>query len=174
MKQHNSDKHEVRQPKTYFCNICDAKYTDQNSLKDHKQVHIKKHKCKDCLYKANSDKELNEHIARRHAEKYECEWCDFVTHSKANISEHERKDHNITKNKKTYKCQKCENIYRYETDLVSHIEEAHSPKPFRATTRQGFSYDERRKNGFCRFWNHTECSFGERCKFLHEEAPHCR
>ena len=144
------------------------------SLKVHKRVHAKRYNCTVCLYKADSEKELKEHTERRHSEKYECELCDFVSQQKADISEHERKDHNITKVRKQYDCNKCENIYRYEAELKSHNEKEHSHNQRRSGSGYKYSYQERNTNSYCRFWNHAQCSLGESCKILHEEAPLCR
>ena len=135
---------------------------------------MKKHRCGHCLFTANSKDELDEHTSRRHSKQYECDLCDFVTHIKADIGEHEKKDHNIKKTRKSFNCETCANVYRSETDLNKHTEEVHTPKRARIGSRQKFTYEERKRNGFCRFWNHTECLYGEECKFLHEEAPYCR
>ena len=44
----------------------------------------------------------------------------------------------------------------------------------RGFLKQTFTYEEQKRNGFCRFWNNSECFYGNQCKFLHEEAPYCR
>jgi hypothetical protein len=80
----------------------------------------------------------------------------------------------ITLKKKSYKCESCANVYKSEMDLNKHSEEVHMPKRNIMSFRQKFSQEERKRNVFCRFWDHAECHFGDECKFLHEEAPHCR
>ena len=60
---------------------------------------------------------------------------------------------------------------------MHHMDKDHvsrAPKAPKRGLRQKFTQEERKRNGFCRFWNHSECSFGEFCRFVHEEAPHCR
>ena len=44
----------------------------------------------------------------------------------------------------------------------------------RSQINKQYSYEERKQNGFSRFWNHTRCKFYDNCKYLHEEAPHCQ
>ena len=174
LKNHKSEQHRETTVNYYACTICDTKCTNLNSLNDIKKTHMKKHRCGHCLFTANSKDELDEHTSRRHSKQYECDLCDFVTHIKADIGEHEKKDHNIKKTRKSFNCETCANVYRSETDLNKHTEEVHTPKRARIGSRQKFTYEERKRNGFCRFWNHTECLYGEECKFVHEEAPYCR
>ena len=91
------------------------------------------------------------------------------------ISVHEKNDHNIKKGRKTHKCERCANVYRSQTDLKKHEDEAHVPRTSRSGSKKTFSHEEKKRNGFCRFWNHAKCRFEENeCMFLHEEAPHCR
>ena len=157
------------------CNICDRKCVDANSLTEHKRVHVKKHKCTHCLFKADCSDELEDHTRRRHSKVYECDWCDFETHIKSDISDHEKKDHNIQKARKIHSCQTCENVFRSASELQKHMEVEHGPEQSRSGFRKQFTYEEKRRNGFCRFWNHAACNFGDQnCKFMHEEAPHCK
>ena len=157
----------------FGCNVCDTKCVSLEVLSEHKKKHIKIYKCNHCLYKANSEAELKNHITRRHSKEYECEWCDFASHTKAEVSEHETKEHKIKKTRKIFSCEKCDSIFRTTTALDSHMEEYHSTKSSNPGFKHLFTDEERRQNGFCRFWNHSVCKF-ENCKFLHEEAPHCR
>ena len=85
------------------------------------------------------------------------------------------KPNNIQKGRKMYKCQKCTNIYRSQTDLNKHKDEVHTPRTSKSGFKKKFSHEEKKRNGFCRFWNHAKCRFEEdQCMFMHEEAPHCR
>ena len=125
--------------------------------------------------KADCSDELEDHTRRRHSKVYECDWCDFETHIKSDISDHEKKDHNIQKARKIHSCQTCENVFRSASELQKHMEVEHGPEQSRSGFRKQFTYEEKRRNGFCRFWNHAACNFGDQnCKFMHEEAPHCK
>ena len=98
--------------------------------------------------------------------------CEFTAETQTKMSEHEKDFHNI----KNYSCGKCDKIFKFSEELKQHVEREHeqsnrSPGTY---SRKEYSLDERRRNGFCRFWNHSSCSFGNQCKFVHEEAPFCR
>ena len=59
--------------------------------------------------------------------------------------------------------------------MNKHKEEVHNQAGARAGVRKNnFSHEEKKINGFCRFWNHTKCLLGKECAFLHEAAPYCR
>ena len=66
LKKHRQTQHEEVVIYNYSCNICDKKFLDLDSLNEHKRCHVKKLKCKDCLFKADSKEELDEHTRRRH------------------------------------------------------------------------------------------------------------
>ena len=173
VKKHRQEQH-PKPPVYYSCSVCDTKCNDTESLNDHKKKHMKKINCNHCLFKADSKQELDNHISRRHKEKFECDWCDFVTHVKGDISEHEKNEHNMTKARKMHNCKKCENVYRSVSDLKNHENEVHSQESSRSMLQNKFSYEQKKRNGFCRFWNHAQCRFKEEdCKFLHKEAPFC-
>ena len=173
VKKHRHEQH-ANPPVYHSCNICDTRCNDMNSLNEHKKKHVKNHKCNNCLFKSDSKQELDEHITRRHREKFVCEWCDFVTHVKGEISEHEKNEHNIKKARKMLNCDKCANVYRSVSDLKNHVDDAHRQKSPRSMMRNKFSFQEKKRNGFCRFWNNAECKFNaEDCRFIHEKAPHC-
>ena len=142
------------------------------------RIHAKKNNCTHCLYRAESKEELDTHIDRRHSIKYECDWCDFVHRSKEGITKHEKEDHKIQKKK--LNCNKCDNTYKSTSDLNRHLETSHSQRKTnigdqrRTDQRRTFSAGERKRNGICRFWNNSQCTFGESCTFFHQEAPFCR
>ena len=90
-----------------------------------------------------------------------------MSQSKDGVSQHERRDHNIKKTRKRSPCDECDETFLNSSDRDKHVKTLHGSK------RNKFSKDERRRNGFCRYWNYSKCS-NENCKYLHEEAPYCR
>ena len=168
LKKHNP-------PIYHTCEVCKNEFRDKNSLTNHMQTHKKKQKCNQCLYMADSQDELDNHVLRRHSKEYECDLCDFVSQSKNGILQHEKDDHNIKKTRKKFNCIKCDETFVALSDCETHMETSHATnKSNRGFHRRTFSAEERRRNGFCCFWNQSECSFGESCRFLHQEAPYCR
>ena len=74
---------------------------------------------------------------------------------------------------KNYKCIQCDISFKTSEDLKYHLDETHKPQKS-APSRKVYSHQEKKQNGYCRFWNHYNCTFEKHCKFLHDEAPHCR
>ena len=170
--------HEIRkhsQNTKFKCETCSKEFQDNSSLKEHKKTHTTKLKCDYCQYRADSKPELNTHFLKRHSKQYECDWCDHVSHTKDNIEHHERVDHKITKTRGKYSCDDCEKVFLTSNDKVRYVEITHyKTQENRGFLKRSLSYEERKRNGFCRFWNNSECFYGYQCKFLHEEAPYCR
>ena len=103
----------------------------------------------------------------RHAPKYSCRMCEFVNETQEGISQHERGFHKIM----NYSCSVCDKTFKLKSEIQEHTKTNHLDQ---GRKKRVFSMEEKKRNGFCRFWNHSTCKFQENCKFLHEEAPHCR
>ena len=126
---------------------------------------MKTFECRECLFKASTAQEVDDHVKRRHKKEYRCGMCDFVNEVQEEISEHEKEFHKI----KNFNCSVCEKTFKFSNELKQHSSEAHG-----RASRKTYSYEDRRSNGYCRFWNHSTCKFGQFCKFVHDEAPHCK
>uniref|UniRef100_A0A3B4UA33 BCL6A transcription repressor b n=1 Tax=Seriola dumerili TaxID=41447 RepID=A0A3B4UA33_SERDU len=91
---------------TYFCNGCDSKFSDEDSLKDHMvQVHSDKpYKCDCCQaafrYKGNLASHKTVHTG---AKPYHCNICGAQFNRPANLKTHTR----IHSGEKPYKCETC-------------------------------------------------------------------
>jgi hypothetical protein len=136
---------------------------DLAKLNEHKKLHVKV-QCTKCRFTANTQTEVESHEKRMHATQFKCGMCEFSADSKDKLREHEKGFHKVT----NYKCIQCDKSFTSSDDLKEHLDTTHR------TNKKIFSYEERKRNGFCRFWNHSNCSFEKHCRFLHEEAPHCR
>ncbi|KAM7400990.1 hypothetical protein PAMA_005270 [Pampus argenteus] len=91
---------------TFFCNGCDSKFTEEDSLKDHMvQVHSDKpYKCDCCQaafrYKGNLASHKTVHTG---AKPYRCNICGAQFNRPANLKTHTR----IHSGEKPYKCETC-------------------------------------------------------------------
>ena len=113
---------------------------------------------------------MDEHVQRRHNIQVKCTLCDFTTETKNKLSDHVKDFHKI----KSFNCPKCHKSFNNHDDLKKHDTNEHGQKEHSSPSKKTFTQHERRANGFCSFWNHSTCRFGEFCRFAHEEAPPCR
>ena len=165
LKKHMEDMHSPNQSVNYPCDVCDEQFKNMDVLREHLQIHRKDFHCDQCLFKASSAQDIQDHIKRRHQQQFRCEMCMFICVTKEGIDEHEKVFHKI----ENYSCRVCAKTFKFSNQLKEHTSAEHE-----TSMKKTYSFEERKRNGFCRFWNHTSCKFEESCKFLHEEAPHCR
>ena len=96
-------------------------------------------------------------------------------HDKESVSKMELELHNELCHKtKKYYCEVCEKEFSDLYEVNRHNEKEHSVNNRRNDTNWAWSLQERRNNGFCVYWNRDGCSYGDLCKFTHEESPECR
>ena len=86
-----------------------------------------------------------------HTVELNCGMWNFTTDTKEDLSEHEKDFHKIL----NYKCKNCKKDFKFSSELDDHMQAKHKDGPATSQKRQTFSYQERKKNGFCRFWNHS-------------------
>ena len=104
-----------------------------------------------------------------------------------------------TSSKSIYKCNNCDYETEVKSILKTHVENQHgntaSDGNLNSDSRQSkrsdrdngnnqerrhgrsrpvcYSPEERKKNGFCIYWNRGFCVNEDRCRFLHAESPNC-
>ena len=148
------------------CNICEEKFRDASSLKDHTEKnHSNKQqpdhspenfKCSICEKEFNKELSLKEHLERAHTNDgdWNCDDCDHQTNSVSNLKKHlnltGHKSQKITPtSENTFYCKLCTTTTSSETNLKEHMIAKHkSYKP-------------------CR--NLPDCKFGNDCIFNHNE-----
>ncbi|XP_040911899.1 BCL6A transcription repressor b isoform X1 [Toxotes jaculatrix] len=114
---------------TYFCNGCDSKFTDEDSLKDHMvQVHSDKpYKCDCCQaafrYKGNLASHKTVHTG---AKPYHCNICGAQFNRPANLKTHTR----IHSGEKPYKCETCGSRFVQVAHLRAHVLIHTGEKPY--------------------------------------------
>ncbi|TNN69879.1 B-cell lymphoma 6 [Liparis tanakae] len=118
----------------YFCNGCDSKFTETDSLKEHMaQVHSDKpYKCDCCQaafrYKGNLASHKTVHSGSK---PYHCNICGAQFNRPANLKTHTR----IHSGEKPYKCEtcgsrfvqceKCDLHFRHKSQLRLHLRQKH-------------------------------------------------
>ncbi|XP_029930537.1 BCL6A transcription repressor b isoform X2 [Myripristis murdjan] len=114
---------------TYFCNGCDTKFTEEDSLKDHMlQVHSDKpYKCDCCQaafrYKGNLASHKTVHTG---AKPYHCNICGAQFNRPANLKTHTR----IHSGEKPYKCETCGSRFVQVAHLRAHVLIHTGEKPY--------------------------------------------
>ncbi|CAJ1071916.1 BCL6A transcription repressor b [Xyrichtys novacula] len=114
---------------TYFCNGCDSKFMEEDSLKDHMvQVHSDKpYKCDCCQaafrYKGNLASHKTVHTG---AKPYHCNICGAQFNRPANLKTHTR----IHSGEKPYKCETCGSRFVQVAHLRAHVLIHTGEKPY--------------------------------------------
>ncbi|KAL7387241.1 hypothetical protein ABVT39_020597 [Epinephelus coioides] len=113
----------------YFCNGCDSKFTEEDSLKEHMaQVHSDKpYKCDCCQaafrYKGNLASHKTVHTG---AKPYRCNICGAQFNRPANLKTHTR----IHSGEKPYKCDTCGSRFVQVAHLRAHVLIHTGEKPY--------------------------------------------
>ena len=149
---------------THTCVECKSLHKDLYHLNRHKE---KEHgiKCNICGFVSGSESSFQKHMETHRVEKYTCDVCGKNENSQVKVDEHIQTVH--------------------VREMYEHFMKTSSKKPQEQNTdrrRQHraadsgkvYSYEERRMNGECSFFNRGCCSYGIYCRFSHEETPSCR
>ncbi|XP_012716513.2 BCL6A transcription repressor b [Fundulus heteroclitus] len=113
----------------FFCNGCDSKFSEEDSLKDHMgQVHSDKpYKCDCCQaafrYKGNLASHKTVHTG---AKPYHCNICGAQFNRPANLKTHTR----IHSGEKPYKCETCGSRFVQVAHLRAHVLIHTGEKPY--------------------------------------------
>ncbi|XP_028328567.1 BCL6A transcription repressor b [Gouania willdenowi] len=114
---------------SYFCNGCESKFSDEDSLKEHMvQVHSDKpYKCDCCQaafrYKGNLASHKTVHTG---AKPYHCDICGAQFNRPANLKTHTR----IHSGEKPYKCETCDSRFVQVAHLRAHVLIHTGEKPY--------------------------------------------
>ena len=108
--------------------------------------------CVKCSFKSEMRDDLKKHINSKHRvmSVYICTKCDFETEEKHLVEEHENKEHGNAKK---------------DSEMGRRLPDRKKPVIV--------SHAERKKNGYCAFWNNGYCRYEDLCYKLHEEIPAC-
>ena len=102
--------------------ICNKKFANKKSLRQHKNVHDKVNQCKTCQKCFGSKADLNLHIRTHTGEKpYQCKTCQKCFSCKSNLDRHIR----THTGEKPYVCSICDKKFAQKEHLKRH-EATHS------------------------------------------------
>ena len=164
----------------------------EGSSKPVMEKHIESmHTCHECRTMHKDLYELNRHKEKEHVTNmHRCTVCEFTANSDGNL-----RAHMVTHNKGGLKCEICAKAYSRREELDEHIQIAHvremfdhfvkskstseqnntNKQKFRpASTSRPYTFEERKKNGQCSYYNRNCCSYGELCRFAHQDVRPCR
>lgn len=128
-KLHSENSSSSCENNSYFCNGCDSKFMEEDSLKDHVvQVHSDKpYKCDCCQaafrYKGNLASHKTVHTG---AKPYRCNICGAQFNRPANLKTHTR----IHSGEKPYKCETCGSRFVQVAHLRAHVLIHTGEKPY--------------------------------------------
>jgi len=123
-----------KNPISYDCNSCEAKFQLEKNLKKHFiSVHLKNHQCHFCDEIFESDVFLNKHLKKGHGEKklkwknmtpkksQECKYCGEKFFNERIFKKHFNSCEGL-------KCQVCDKRFLQKDHLNEHIKGAHNGK----------------------------------------------
>ena len=178
LAEHNREvhiEHEVRL-EMFKCSQCDYTSKRKKDIVSHrKEAHVTVlYQCDKCDITVESKKILKEHMKNDHDDNivrdFQCHLCTYKGVTAASLEQHKRMKHTGNKEKENYN----------NRDLDS------GEDNFEEVKKRGFKKNDNHGNGnlggfsksekrsYCTYWNRGICSFGDRCRNLHEEIQFCR
>lgn len=123
-------------PKSYNCEICMIKLSNNSSLRRHLRIHMEKKPftCDLCSEKFSGKRNLQQHITYKHKSEaksdkqelkfwnYKCEICEFKFIYFINFKQHLL----IHTGKTSFSCDICNDKFRIEHDLKRHMRSKHT------------------------------------------------
>eukprot|EP00057_Strongylocentrotus_purpuratus_P016714 XP_011671188.1 PREDICTED: gastrula zinc finger protein XlCGF53.1 isoform X5 [Strongylocentrotus purpuratus] len=117
------------QEKRFACPECHKRFTRNEGLMRHMEVHIpvKPHKCSLCGKKFSSEGRLSTHVRGHTAGRsFECPYCDKGFKDSCSLTRHIR----THTGEKPFKCSVCDKLFSVKGNLVQHLKTHGGDKPF--------------------------------------------
>lgn len=108
---------------TFFCSKCSRIYVTTEMIKKHQIWHLKFKPCTYCNKEFCTQRELQNHIARKHLckEWLDCLLCENTYTTKSSLDLHILRKHQ----EKRFECNKCAKKFAIPGDLTQHNKRAH-------------------------------------------------
>ncbi|XP_061727250.1 zinc finger protein 675-like isoform X2 [Cydia pomonella] len=119
------EKHLKRHYRRVDCGVCGARYNTMDAAQAHyDKMHetSPKHKCEECGYTTNSQRNLRRH-RDSHKGKVSCDQCGKQFVNSMSLKEHKKTIHKATN--RTYSCAECSKVYRVSASFLAHTRAAH-------------------------------------------------
>lgn len=132
----NAEKVKLKDPRTYYCNVCGQRASSISNLSKHMLLHTNKANktkfdCDECAKQFVRNDYLVAHKKRCHNKrdksKYPCVDCAKVFRSALGLQNHVL-NHDSTA--KTFKCHECDSLFRNLDNLQDHINRHTGAKPY--------------------------------------------
>ena len=147
----------------HTCLECKTVHKDIYELTRHKEKEHEKSifKCNLCVFSSKNESEYNIHLSGHEQAMYTCEVCEMKGKSQGEIDDHIQRTH-------------VKEMFQHCVKRNEGIKTGRQNQNRAAKSAKVFSYAERQTNGCCVYWNRGTCSYGELCRFFHEDTPECR
>ncbi|XP_030847391.1 oocyte zinc finger protein XlCOF6 isoform X1 [Strongylocentrotus purpuratus] len=119
------------QEKRFACPECHKRFTRNEGLMRHMEVHIpvKPHKCSLCGKKFSSEGRLSTHVRGHTAGRFECSYCNKGFKDSVSLARHIR----THTGEKPFKCSVCDKSFSVKGNLGQHLKNHRGEKPFTCT-----------------------------------------
>ena len=125
---HEADQHAVLSSTEFNCETCDMEFTDENTLKEHTNIHSgTEYNCDLCNYKSNDSELLATHKNFSHVtQQFECNVCSNLFDSAGDLEEHSQLHEEMSI---TFLCDLCAFEALSDGALDKHKTDEHTDNP---------------------------------------------
>ena len=145
---------------------------EKQRLKDTERILLKTFDTIKEYYESKNRKEEE----KRSTIKFPCDQCEFESNTRENLKSHIEIVHvSLNRQENTNARNRQQNeTNRDQRSYHENVRQSDLPCSRNSRSRNMFySLEERKKNGYCIYWNGGLCKYEELCKYSHVESPNC-